>query len=74
MMLVSIVGQASFQTVSRNGPSMMERSYRPAAGARGAGASGAGGVARVASVNDSSQGDDQKGCGVVPTAVGRLQP
>jgi hypothetical protein len=27
-MLVSIVGQASFHTAGRSGPSMMDRSYR----------------------------------------------
>src|SRR5262245_5318874 len=39
MMLVSMAGQASFQTARRSGPSTMERSYRPVAdeeGMRGA--------------------------------------
>src|SRR5207248_2133048 len=46
MMFVNIVGQASFHTAGRSGPSMMERSYRlapgePTNGAGGAGAMGA---------------------------------
>jgi hypothetical protein len=44
MMFVSIVGQASFHTTGRSGPSMMDRSYRRATdggAARGA-ATGAG--------------------------------
>jgi uncharacterized protein (DUF305 family) len=43
-MLVSIVGQASFQTTGRSGPSMMERSYRRPAGAGGGGAIASGAV------------------------------
>lgn len=39
MMFVSMVGQASFQTTGRRGPSMIERSYRrPVAGGGGNGA------------------------------------
>jgi hypothetical protein len=38
-MLVSMVGQASFQTAGRNGPSTMDRSYRLVVG--GGGISGA---------------------------------
>jgi hypothetical protein len=54
MMLVSMVGHASFQTAGRSGPSIIERSYRgrcePAAAARvGAGVAVAAGTA--ASVN-----------------------
>jgi uncharacterized protein (DUF305 family) len=39
-MLVSIVGQASFQTTGRSGPSMMDRSYRRAAGGKAGAAIG----------------------------------
>src|SRR5688572_3481542 len=53
MMFVSIVGQASFQTALRSGPSMIERSYRAApatGGASGAalGAAGAGALVKDA--------------------------
>src|ERR1700694_5841841 len=36
MMFINIVGQASFQTAERSGPSTMDRSYRLAAGGLGA--------------------------------------
>jgi hypothetical protein len=52
MMLVSIVGHASFHTALRNGPSMIERSYRATAGAGGA-SEEAGAAGTEALVNDA---------------------
>ena len=46
MMLVSMVGHAIFQTAGTNGPSMIDRSYRPPPGVRGGAGSG-NGVVRV---------------------------
>lgn len=37
MMFANIVGQASFHTAGRRGPSMIDRSYRRATGAGGGG-------------------------------------
>jgi hypothetical protein len=44
-MFVSIVGQASFQTAGRSGPSTIDRSYRFFGGAGGISAAGAAGEA-----------------------------
>jgi hypothetical protein len=54
MMFVSIVGQASFQTALRSGPSMIVRSYFRRSGPAGAGVAAA--VDGAAAVAGASEG------------------
>ena len=61
-MLVSMVGHASFQTTGPSGPSMMDRSYRPADRAGAAGAAIASG-AWEAGVEAVLKGPGRVGCG-----------
>ena len=54
MMLVSIVGHASFQTADGSGPSTIDRSYRGGAD-RGPAAVGAGGAVGAADMSRNSR-------------------